>query len=258
MVGTTTQDNELSSGRFIDILHKRQRGSKTTLDNNQPSNGHSNSHHASLDLGGITSVVLCESVLLSGCIIAKPRISVATSAVPAVVGVAPVIDDIVSTSSATIVTRDSLDNIGWLRATAAGSSRLRGFLVQISSRSEEGLQNVWLVRNDNGALKSRLVTIDVGLASLLLSTCRWVVALNLELLNGGIVVSSLLDIRGIPVNEASSPFDSTFGVCCEASGPEGELYTGRSLRKIVVLSLIVPGVLLVLCTEDLAVNMPCN
>lgn len=79
---------------------------------------------------------------------------------------------------------------------------------------------MWLVGNDNGAFKTRVIVVDVRLRPFLSSASGGVVALDSELLDGGVVVSGFFDIRVIPVDFASSPFNCAFGVGGETSGPE--------------------------------------
>lgn len=61
-------------------------------------------------------------------------------------------------------------------------------------------------------------------------------------MEGGVVVTILLNIAGIPVDRSTSPFNRSLSVARKTTGPDGELDTCRGLREVPLLSGRVVGV----------------
>jgi hypothetical protein len=77
-------------------------------------------------------------------------------------------------------------------------------------------------------------------------------------LEGCVVVSVVLDIRGVPVDQSTGPLDGSLSVGGKTSRPEGKLHTSRCLREIPLVRRGIPGVRSLQRAADLSIYQPCD
>lgn len=82
------------------------------------------------------------------------------------------------------------------------------------------------------------------------------VACNIDLTDGSVVVTGILNILAVPVNLTTSPGDSTGGIAGLTGGPEGHLQAGGGLGVLVLLGGGVVGIGLLDSAHHGAVDDP--
>ena len=105
---------------------------------------------------------------------------------------------------------------------------------------------------------TRQIIIYVGLLSGDMRAIRWLVALNVDFRNYGIVIAVGLDVLTIPVDWATGPLNSTGGIRRRSARPDRKLDTARRLRKVIAIRCRVPGVTTLDSTSDLSIDGPLN
>ena len=145
--------------------------------------------------------------------------------------------------------------LGWV-----GTSLCRAWvvLVLVFAIAEEGLKNGAVVSDLDGAFSTAVIGVDVGLATFDLGALWRVVALDGDRVKKCVVVTVLLNVFGLPVDEASGPSDGTLSVCGQTGRPEGELDTSGCGRVVVLVGGFIHRAITIESTDDLAVNAPGN
>ena len=129
-------------------------------------------------------------------------------------------------------------------------------LIKIGTSALQSGQDVLLITVDNGVVCVTVVVVPVALAVVGTNTVLAIITLNRHGLNRGPEVASVLNILGVPVNQSTGPLNCTLRVALKTAGPDRKLHTGWGLRKLPVLRSLVPSVLALLGSADLAIDEP--
>ncbi len=154
-------------------------------------------------------------------------------------------------------TRDG-GKVAGRRGLGAGfRGRSRGVVCRhICTRAEQRLEDCVLISDGNGVVGSRRVGVDVGLAARLVDARGGIVAFDGDFLKLRVVVSVVLDVGAVPVDEPATPVDGSLAVGWETGGPEGELDTGWCLGEVVLVGAAVEGGVFFEGADDAAVDGP--
>jgi hypothetical protein len=75
-------------------------------------------------------------------------------------------------------------------------------------------------------------------------------------LEGCVVVSVVLDIGGVPIDQAAGPVNGSLTVGGETRGPEGKLHSSGCLREVPLVRGSIPGVRSLLRAAHLSIHLP--
>jgi hypothetical protein len=145
-------------------------------------------------------------------------------------------------------------------AVARDCGHTRGDRVRtrghVRARREEGGQNRILVGIHNGVVRALGVVVVVGLVLVRAGRRVRVEALHRDALELRVVVSILLDVLAVPVDQTARPVDRSLAVGRQTTRPDRQLHSRRSLRVAPLVTRRVPSILAVLGASDLAVDEP--
>jgi len=87
----------------------------------------------------------------------------------------------------------------------------------------------------------RRISVDVAVLSLDIGAAWRIVALHVDVLDHGIVVS-LLHVRRIPIDQSTGPVNGALAVTWKTRRPKGKHDPRRCLRVIKAVRRAIPGV----------------
>ena len=133
-----------------------------------------------------------------------------------------------------------------------------GTEIHVQAGGAQGAKDGGVAGDLNIAFHGVAGGVNVGVLGVagLLGVLGRVVALDVDLADGGVVVAGVLDVLAVPVNLTASPVNGTLGVAGLTSGPQGHLQAGGGLGVLVAVGSLVPGVGLLQGALDVAVDDP--
>ena len=140
----------------------------------------------------------------------------------------------------TIHTRNNGNITCLTRCISAGGAWIVG--IHVCSAAQERLEYGLIIGDLHGAFQSLVVRVDIRLVPFNFCPLGRVVALDLDLVEHGVVIAIILDIFGVPVHKPTSPLDCAVAILLQASRPKRYFDPGRGLRVFVQVGGLVPSV----------------
>lgn len=132
------------------------------------------------------------------------------------------------------------DAVGAVAGAGGGSGA--GTEGHVQTGSTQGAENSGVAGDLDISLHGVAGGVDVRVVAGGSDSVGSRVASNIDLADGSVVVTGILDILAVPVNLTTSPGDSTGGVAGLTGGPEGHLQAGGGLGVLVLLGGRVVGI----------------